>query len=71
MKNCDDPQSVVSIQSRTNVDIRANSELWEKLTTNEKIDFDEINGTFSYKVLYFSKMPLVLWKNEKLSIRQL
>ncbi|CAO3661716.1 unnamed protein product [Umbelopsis vinacea] len=61
LKNCDDPQSVVSIQSRTNVDIRANTELWEKLTTNEKIDFDP--PTFQIK----SKVDLLELLQDKRS----
>ncbi|GAB5591270.1 hypothetical protein Unana1_06170 [Umbelopsis nana] len=69
LKNCDDPQSVVSIQSRTNVDIRANAELWEKLTTNEKIDYDSVNGTFSYKPTFQirSKVDLLELLQEKRS----
>ncbi|KAI9282192.1 hypothetical protein BY458DRAFT_531171 [Sporodiniella umbellata] len=48
----DHPQSVVSIASRTKVDIGKNPALWEKLVNNEKIEFDSVNNVFSYKPTY-------------------
>ncbi|KAI7862157.1 hypothetical protein BDF14DRAFT_1859342 [Spinellus fusiger] len=52
LKDCDHPQSVVSIGSRTKVDITRNAALWEKLVQNSKIEFDPVNKTFAYKPTY-------------------
>lgn len=51
-QDSDNPQSVVSIASRTKVDIAKNPTLWEKLENNDKIDYDPINKTFAYKPTY-------------------
>ncbi|KAG0170668.1 hypothetical protein DFQ28_011224 [Apophysomyces sp. BC1034] len=52
LRDCDHPQSIVSIQSRAKVDITKNPSLWEKLIHNDKIDFDPVNKTFAYKPTY-------------------
>ncbi|KAI9278751.1 hypothetical protein BDA99DRAFT_493060 [Phascolomyces articulosus] len=52
LKESDTAQSVVSIISRTKVDIRKNQALWEKLVNNDKIDYDVVNDTFVYKPTY-------------------
>lgn len=52
LKDSDNPQSVVSIASRTKVDIGKNPALWDKLVNNNKIEFDAINKTFAYKPTY-------------------
>ncbi|CEP10211.1 hypothetical protein [Parasitella parasitica] len=52
LKDSDNPQSVVSIASRTKVDIAKNPALWEKLVNNNKIEFDPTNITFAYKPTY-------------------
>ncbi|ORX50886.1 hypothetical protein DM01DRAFT_1091401 [Hesseltinella vesiculosa] len=52
LKDADGPQSVISIVSRTKVDIRNNKLLWDKLASNDKIDFDPVSETFSYKPTY-------------------
>ncbi|KAI7890019.1 uncharacterized protein EV154DRAFT_538595 [Mucor mucedo] len=52
LKDSDHPQSVVSIASRTKVDIAKNPALWEKLENNDKIDYDPVNKTFAYKPTY-------------------
>ncbi|KAI8388061.1 uncharacterized protein BYT42DRAFT_558826 [Radiomyces spectabilis] len=52
LKDCDHPQSVVSIASRTKVDITKNPQLWEKLVHNDKIEYDATNKTFAYKPTY-------------------
>ncbi|KAI9300810.1 hypothetical protein BJ944DRAFT_272420 [Cunninghamella echinulata] len=49
LKDSDGPQSVVSITSRTKVNITKNQSLWDKLVKNNKIDYDPINQTFAYK----------------------
>lgn len=51
-QDSDNPQSVVSIASRTKVDIAKNPALWEKLENNDKIDYDPTNKTFAYKPTY-------------------
>ncbi|KAF7724535.1 hypothetical protein EC973_000912 [Apophysomyces ossiformis] len=50
LRDCDHPQSIVSIQSRAKVDITKNQSLWEKLVNNDKIEYDPVNKTFAYKV---------------------
>ncbi|KAI9482901.1 MAG: hypothetical protein EXX96DRAFT_556045 [Benjaminiella poitrasii] len=52
LKDSDDPQSVISIASRTKVDISKNQLLWDKLVNNDKIEFDAVNQTFAYKPTY-------------------
>ncbi|ORY98003.1 hypothetical protein BCR43DRAFT_530858 [Syncephalastrum racemosum] len=52
LKDCEEPQSVVSIVSRTKVDIGSNPGLWDKLTHNDKIDYDPSKQTFAYKPTY-------------------
>ncbi|KAG0758486.1 hypothetical protein G6F57_004478 [Rhizopus arrhizus] len=52
LKDSNHPQSVVSIASRTKVDISKNPALWEKLVNNEKIEYDSVNNMFSYKPTY-------------------
>ncbi|CAO3704006.1 unnamed protein product [Rhizopus stolonifer] len=52
LKDNDHPQFVVSIASRTKVDIAKNPALWEKLVHNEKIEYDSVNNVFSYKPTY-------------------
>ncbi|KAI9311951.1 hypothetical protein BX666DRAFT_879816 [Dichotomocladium elegans] len=55
LKNCEEPQSVVSIISRTQVDITKNPSLWAKLVDNDKIEYNTVNKTFSYKPAYSIK----------------
>ncbi|KAL1926055.1 hypothetical protein VTP01DRAFT_7148 [Rhizomucor pusillus] len=55
LKEHDTPQSIISIRSRTGVDIVNNAELWDKLVHNDKIDFDSLNKTFAYKPAYSIK----------------
>ncbi|KAI8979639.1 hypothetical protein BDF20DRAFT_522615 [Mycotypha africana] len=52
LKDSDTPQSVVSITSRTKVDISKIPDIWHKLTHTEKIEYDPINQTFEYKPTY-------------------
>lgn len=52
LKDSDNPQSVVSIASRTKVDITKNQALWDKLINNDKIEYDAANKTFAYKPTY-------------------
>lgn len=52
IQDSDSPQSVVSIASRTKVDITKNAALWEKLIHNDKIEYDSVNNTFAYKPTY-------------------
>ncbi|KAG2220115.1 hypothetical protein INT45_006143 [Circinella minor] len=52
LKESDSPQSVVSIVSRSRVDIRKNQALWDKLVNNDKIEYDPTTDTFSYKPTY-------------------
>ncbi|CAO3595103.1 unnamed protein product [Absidia cylindrospora] len=49
LKDSDRPQSVVSITSRTKVNITKNQALWDRLASNNKINFDPVNQTFCYK----------------------
>ncbi|KAI8140393.1 hypothetical protein BJV82DRAFT_645848 [Fennellomyces sp. T-0311] len=52
LKDCESPQSVVSIASRSKVDIQKSQTLWDKLVNNDKIEYDPINRTFAYKPAY-------------------
>lgn len=52
LKDCDEPQSVVSIVSRTHVDITKNPSLWQKLVENDKIEYNPNTKTFAYKPAY-------------------
>ncbi|KAL0074881.1 hypothetical protein J3Q64DRAFT_1757658 [Phycomyces blakesleeanus] len=52
LKDCDNPQSVVSIGTRTKVDITRNQALWDKLVQNSKIEYNPVNKTFAYKPTY-------------------
>ncbi|KAI8079804.1 uncharacterized protein BX664DRAFT_341493 [Halteromyces radiatus] len=52
LKDSDGPQSVISITSRTKVNIAKNQALWDKLASNNKIDYDPVNQTFAYKPTY-------------------
>ncbi|KAI8340041.1 hypothetical protein BC941DRAFT_493628 [Chlamydoabsidia padenii] len=49
LKDSDGPQSVVSITSRTKINIAKNQLLWDKLASNDKIDYDPTAQTFCYK----------------------
>ncbi|KAI8075180.1 hypothetical protein BC940DRAFT_287660 [Gongronella butleri] len=52
LKDADGPQSVVSITSRTKVNIDTNKALWDKLIANDKVDYDPVMQTFAYKPTY-------------------
>ncbi|KAI8977988.1 hypothetical protein BDB01DRAFT_801577 [Pilobolus umbonatus] len=52
LKDSDSPQSIVSIASRTKVDITNNPSLWDKLIHNDKIEYDNVSKTFAYKPTY-------------------
>lgn len=50
LKSVDEPQTADDIKRKGGVDLAAHAGLFTLLKENEKIDFDQINGTYLYKV---------------------
>ncbi|KAI7828563.1 hypothetical protein BC939DRAFT_443259 [Gamsiella multidivaricata] len=52
LKSTDEPQTVEDMKRKGNVDLDANPELYARLKANEKVDYNERDGTFAYKPTY-------------------
>ncbi|KAF9210781.1 hypothetical protein CPC16_007961 [Podila verticillata] len=55
LKSVDEPQTADDIKRKGGVDLAAHAGLFTLLKENEKIDFDQINGTYLYKPTYHIK----------------
>ncbi|KAF9203898.1 hypothetical protein BGZ49_005915 [Haplosporangium sp. Z 27] len=55
LKTSDEPQSVEDLKRKGNIDLDAKPELFQLLKANEKVLYDQLNGTFVFKPTYHIK----------------
>ncbi|KAF8976470.1 hypothetical protein BGZ46_008240 [Entomortierella lignicola] len=55
LKTSDEPQSVEDLKRKGNIDLDAKPELFQLLKANEKVLYDQMNGTFVFKPTYHIK----------------
>ncbi|KAF9360359.1 hypothetical protein BGX26_009711 [Mortierella sp. AD094] len=55
LKTSDEPLSIEDLKRKGNIDLDAKPELFQLLKANEKVLYDQMNGTFVYKPTYHIK----------------
>ncbi|KAF9165585.1 hypothetical protein BGZ80_001557 [Entomortierella chlamydospora] len=55
LKTSDEPLSIEDLKRKGNIDLEAKPELFQLLKANEKVLYDQMNGTFVYKPTYHIK----------------
>ena len=50
LKTEDEPQTVEDLKRKGNIDLESKPDLYQLLKSNDKVSYDERDGTFVYKV---------------------